>query len=139
MKVERLVVDTNVLITAVLRPQGPPRIVFNAVRSANGVLVFSRETYIELHDRLFHSKFDRYVTRNIRAVWLTQLLEVSELVSIIGARMGCCNPDDDKLLETALIGDAAYLITGDQDLLTMAPQRRFEISTPNAYIERLVE
>ena len=53
--------------------------------------------------------------------------------------MGCRDPDDDKLLETALIGDAAYLITRDQDLLTMAPQQRFEKLTPNAYIERLVE
>ena len=52
--------------------------------------------------------------------------------------MGCRDPDD-KLLETALIGDAAYLITGNQDLLTMATHQRFEILTPNAYIERHVE
>ena len=53
--------------------------------------------------------------------------------------MGCRDPDDDKLLETALTGDAAYLIAGDQDLLTMASHQRFEILTPNAYIERLVK
>ena len=43
MKAERVVLDTNVLIGAALRSQGPPRATVNAVRSENGALLFSDE------------------------------------------------------------------------------------------------
>jgi len=47
MKAERVVLDTNVLISAALRPEGPPRAVVGAVWSENGVLLFSDETFDE--------------------------------------------------------------------------------------------
>ena len=37
------------------------------------------------------------------------------------SRVGCRDPDDDKLLGTALMGEADCLITGDRDLLGMSP------------------
>ena len=103
MRVERVVLDTNVLISAALRPDGPPRTVVDAVRSANGVLLFSDETFEELRSRFHRPKFDRSVGREVRAVYLAQLEAVSEWVSIAGAKLGCRDPDDDKLLETALM------------------------------------
>ena len=42
-------------------------------------------------------------------------------MSIAGAKLGCRDPDDEKLLETALTGEADCLITGDRDLLEMSP------------------
>ena len=56
MKAERVVLDTNVLISAVLRPDGPPRTVVDAVRSENGVLLFSNETFEELRSRFQSSE-----------------------------------------------------------------------------------
>ena len=44
MKADRVVADTNVLISAALLPDGRPRAVVDAVRLANGVLLFSDET-----------------------------------------------------------------------------------------------
>ena len=58
MKAERVVLDTNVLISAALRPDGPPRTVVDAVRSENGVLLFSDETFEELRSRFYRPKFD---------------------------------------------------------------------------------
>ena len=39
MKAERVVLDTNVLIGAALRANGPPRAVIETLRSADGCLV----------------------------------------------------------------------------------------------------
>ena len=94
------------------------------MRSANGVLLFSNETFEELRSRFHRPKFDRYVGREVRAVYLAQLEAVSEWVSIAGAKLGCRDPDDDKLLETALMGEADCLVTGDRDLLEMSPFNR---------------
>lgn len=135
MRADRVVADTNVLISAVLRPQGPPRAAVDAVRLENGVLLFSEETLAELRTRILRRKFDRYAGRDARLAWLARLEAVSERVPIFGARLGCRDPDDDKLLETALMGDAACLITGDRDLLAMSPFRGIPIVTAAAFLD----
>ena len=68
-----------------------------------------------------------------REVYLAQLHAVAEWVSITGAALGCRDPDDDKLLETALLGEADFLITGDGDLLAMSLFRRMPILSPSAF------
>ena len=134
MRAERVVVDTNVLISAALRPVGTPRAVVNTIRAARGVLLFSNETLQELHGRLFRPKFDRYVSRAVRSVFLVQLMGVSERVSITGAKLGCGDPQDDKFLETAMVGEADCVITGDRHLLEMTPFRDISILTPAAFL-----
>ena len=135
MKAERVVLDANVLISAALRPDGPPRAVVDAVRQERGVLLFSDETFDELRTRLQLPKFDRYVSWEGRAVYLAQLEAVSEWVPIAGAKLGCRDPDDDKLLETALMGAADCLVTGDRDLLEMSPFQNIPILTPAGFMD----
>ena len=134
MRAERVVLDTNVLISAALNPQGSPRAVMDAVHSDNGLLLFSEEAFDELRGRLLGPKFDRYVGRETRSVYLAQLRAVSEFVWIAGAKLGCRDPADDKILETALMGDADYLITGDSDLLVLSRFREIPILRPAAFL-----
>ena len=134
MKAERVVLDSNVLISAALNPKGRPREVMSAIRSENGVLLFSAETFCELRNRFLRSKFDAYVSRKARLLFLAQLEAVSEWVSIANAKLGCRDRDDDKFLETALVGEADFLITGDQDLLEMSSFREIPIVTPAAFL-----
>ena len=108
------------------------------VRLENGVLLFSHETFAELRSRLFRPKFDRYVGRERRAVYLAQLEAVSEWVAISGAKLGCRDPDDDKLLETALMGEADCLITGDRDLLEVSSFRDIPKLKPADFLARRI-
>ena len=101
------------------------------------MLLFSDETFAELRSQFHRRKFDAYVGRKVRAVWLAQLQAVSEWVSIAGAKLGCRDPDDDKLLETALMGQAECLVTGDRDLLVMSPFHGVPILTPGRFLDRL--
>ena len=135
MRADRVVLDSNVLISAALQPKGLPRAAVEAVREARGVLLFSDETLEELRTRLMRPKFDRYVTRAGRLAFLARIEAVSEWVAIAGARLGCRDPDDDKLLETALLGGVDALVTGDGDLLEMAPGQPVPILTPRAFLE----
>ena len=64
----------------------------------------------------------------------TDLVSVSEVISISGAKMGCRDPDDDKFLELALLGDADCLVTGDQVLLEMIPFRGVDILKPVEFL-----
>ena len=104
------------------------------MRRENGELLFSNETFDELQTRIWRPKFDSYVSQKSRAIYLAQLKTVSSRVSIAEAKMGCRDPDDDKALETALMGDADCLITGDGDLLEMTPYQGIPILTPTAFL-----
>ena len=135
MKAERVVLDTNVLISAALRRDGRPRAVVDAVREERGVLLFSDGTFDELQTRLHLPKFDRYVGSEGRAVYLAQLQAVCEWVPIVGAKLGCRDPDDDKLLETALMGGADCLVSGDGDLLDMSAFQNIPILSPTGFLD----
>jgi uncharacterized protein len=67
MKVERSVVDTHVLISALLQPSGRTAEVLDAIRGASGVLLFSDETFAELASRLMRPEFDRDVDHALRS------------------------------------------------------------------------
>ena len=136
MKADRVVLDTNVLISAALKPDGSPRAVVDAIRAPNGVLLFSGETFNELETRLGHSKFANYVRREDRSVFLALLEPVSEWVSIVGARLGCRDPEDDKFLETALMGEAECVVTGDQDLQVLSPFHNIPILSPADFLSQ---
>lgn len=135
MTVRRVVVDTNVLISGVLRPKGPPQAVVDILVAGVVVPLFSDTTFEELRTRILRRKFDRYVGRTGREHYVERLADVAEWVAISGARMGCRDPDDDKFLETALAGGADCLITGDRDLLEMSPFTGIPILAPAAFLE----
>ena len=99
--------------------------------------MFSDETFDELQTRLHRAKFDKYVSHNSRSIFLAQLETVSEWVAIVGAKLGCRDPDDDKLLETALMGEADCIVTGDQDLQVMSPFLHIPILSPKEFLAHI--
>jgi|SRR5579864_2374468 len=130
----RGVVDTNVLVSAVIFPSSVPR---QAVDKAldHAVVIFSESTMNELKEVLFRSKFDRYVNREERTLFLAQLGSVAEFVPVIQLVRECRDPKDDKFLEVALNGMADMIITGDGDLLKMHPWRGVAILSPSDYLK----
>jgi|SRR5690625_2715070 len=130
MKAERVVLDTNVLISALLSPAGTPRrlIELFAARSAN--LIFSPATFSELTERLAKPKFDRYRSDEQMLAWLDWLGELAEWVDPWEEVSACRDPDDNKFLATALAGEADVLVTGDADLLVLDPFEGIPIVNP---------
>ncbi len=59
-------------------------------------------------------------------------------VEISGILKACRDPDDDKLLEIAVIGKADCIVTGDQDLLVLDPFQNVRILNPGAFLEAIV-
>ena len=110
-----------------------------AIRDNNASLLFSDGTFVELQTRIQRPKFDRYVSTSLRDEYLLQLLVASEWVSITSSRLGCRDPDDDKLLETALMGEADCIVIGDNDLLDMSPFQGIPILTPTAFLGETVD
>lgn len=132
---DRLVIDTNVLVSAAILALSVPRQAVEKVID-HGVLLFSESTLDELIRVLFRPKFDQYLRREGRAVFLAQLESVAEMVPTVQIVRECRDPKDDKFLEVALNGRADVIITGDTDLLRMHPWRGLAILSPAEYLQR---
>jgi len=101
MKVERAIVDTNVLISAALSPKSVPAQIVNDLLE-HATLVFSRETFKELETRLWRPKFDRYVDIDHRRLLLHHLAAVALWIelpdsSICRPRPAVSRDPDDKV------------------------------------------
>lgn len=57
----KFVLDTNVLVSAVLSNKSKPRQVFDKVQKM-GVILMSNDTFTEVEEVLLRPKFDKYVT-----------------------------------------------------------------------------
>ena len=132
---ERIVADTNLLVSRLLLPQSLPA---KAVRKAvdEGQLLVSDATLGELADVLSRAKFDPYVSLEDRQDFIRVLNRVAERVIVPAPLKACRDPKDDKFLEVALNGEANLILTGDRDLLTLHPFRGVDILSPREYIER---
>jgi len=117
----RVVIDTNVWLSAALSPAGVPSQVLRRVL-ASGAPVFSDATFAELEARIWKPKFDRYLSMEARQGILHDARSLGRWVDIppdIAAQRFCRDGDDDKFIHTALAGAALWLVTGDQDLLVI--------------------
>jgi uncharacterized protein len=130
---ERIVVDTNVFVSAVLLADSVPRKVVDRALD-QGVLLFSEATMNELASVLQRETFDHYVSQEERSLFLHQLETAAEFVAIVQVVRECRDSKDDKFLEVALNGKGDVIITGDADLLAMNPWRGIAIVSPKDYL-----
>lgn len=131
----RLVMDTNVFVSAIIFPRSVPRQVVDQVLD-QGAVIFSEATMGELTEVLSRSKFDSFVSRADRELFLAQIERAAEFVPIIQLVRACRDPKDDKFLEVALNGRADVIVTGDADLLELHPWRGVAILSPAEYLKR---
>jgi putative PIN family toxin of toxin-antitoxin system len=131
MKVRRVVIDANVLISAALLPAGASAQLVAHVL-AHERLVFSEATYAELATRLHRPKFDRYITLDARQSILHDLRAVVDWVEPpqgLGPQRSR-DPRDDKFVVVGLAAGAVLLASGDHDLLDLPAIERLPVLAP---------
>ena len=129
MNPERVVIDTNVLISAALLPGATPsRVVAYVLQHQR--LLFSEQTFEELRARLHRPKFDRYLSLDERKLLLHDFNAAAEWVALGEVFSFSRDRDDDKFVQTALNGGARWLVNGDADLLCLGSVQTVQIMTP---------
>jgi putative PIN family toxin of toxin-antitoxin system len=130
----RVVLDTNILFSALISPHGKPDLIYRAWRSARFEVVTSQlqldeirraSRYPKLRDILQPAKVGAMVNNLQRAVVLEELSITVE----------ADDADDAFLLAMALVGEADYLVTGDRraGLLQRGYIERTRIVTPAVF------
>ncbi len=137
MKLPRLVLDTNVLISALLFRQGSLAWLRQAWQSAAIRPLASRDTVAELIRVLTYPKFKltKGESEDLLGDYLPwcETVTWSRRVNVPAGR----DPFDRPFLELALAAKADALVTGDKDLLALAKSFPVPILTPAALKKRL--
>ncbi len=134
----RIVLDTSVLLSALVFPAGTVAWIRAAWRAAHIRPLVSRDTMAEFLRVLSYPKFR--LTAVEREDLIDEYLPCCETVVIPDPPPWvpvCRDPFDRPFLELALAGRADALVTGDRDLLALVDTFTIPILTPAALRERL--
>ncbi|MBK5274424.1 MAG: putative toxin-antitoxin system toxin component, PIN family [Desulfuromonadales bacterium] len=130
----RIVLDTNVLISALLF-SGRVGMLRDLWKTGRIIPLVSKETFAEFRKVLSYPKF-KLSLREIRAILNEEILPFVEPVEIIEQVTGICrDPLDDMFLAVADSGGAQFLITGDQNLLVLKNYKQTRIITVGDFME----
>lgn len=108
----RVVIDTNIFISALLQPNGhPAQILVLALASENVRLCISADIYAEYEEVVRRPKFKR--NENEIGDALRAIREQGLWVKPSQKVRACSDPDDDIFLECAQASHAHLLVTGN--------------------------
>ncbi|MDZ7844741.1 MAG: putative toxin-antitoxin system toxin component, PIN family [Anaerolineales bacterium] len=133
----RVVIDTNVFISAAINPHGAPAKVLDAWRDRQYELLISQSILEEALEvirrpsiRARHGWTDEeieifFLGIRLFAVLTPDELDIAEVED---------DPDDDKFLVCAVEGAADYIISGDPHLLNMGSYQEIPILNPHLFL-----
>jgi len=135
-----IVLDTNVLVSATLKKNSNPDKVLQAWRRGEVNLITSPLLLEEFADVLTRSNIQRLqwvtpeqVTHLILELSHATLL-APEILNLTGISR---DPKDDMVISAAVEMNADYIVSGDDDLLTLKEYEGIEIVTPTEFLTLL--
>lgn len=130
----KVVVDTNIFVSAFLGSKNA-KLIVRDIFMEQYLLIMSQEQLQEIKGVLQRPKFSKYIHPHE----LDELISLLSLKSIIPSNYGkindCRDKKDNIILEAAVYGNADFIITGDEDLLTLNPYRWVKILSPITFIK----
>jgi len=113
----RVVLDTNVLVSALIK-RGKPQRLLKAMLRPDNALILSEPIIEEFSRVTADEKIKRYADDEAVAAYLRVLLSKAVFVRP-RSRVRVFNNPDDKVLNTAKEGDADFIVTGDKHMLEL--------------------
>jgi len=133
----RLVLDTNVLLSALLSTNTPPAHILALWRGRKFDLLTSDVQIDELSRVTRYPKIRARLAPAVSGRLVNRLRDLAILVENLPKVTLSPDPDDNYLLALAQAGQAHFLVTGDRPLLTMQRHKSTRIITPAAFVDTL--
>jgi uncharacterized protein len=133
----RVVLDTNVVASAMVSAGGPPAQLFHLWRQEVFDVLVSEPILAE-YRRVLH--YDRIRRRHgLSDQQIDELIDdfrrFGDLVHVTASIAAItADPDDDMFIECAASGEADYIISGDSHLLDLRRYQHIEILSPSVFL-----
>ncbi|MBM3237253.1 putative toxin-antitoxin system toxin component, PIN family [Candidatus Poribacteria bacterium] len=126
-----VVFDTNILFSG-FGWRGNPFRCLQLAREGKMVSLTCREILAEFEEKL-RLKRNMPAIHAARAV--TEVLSFSRLITITNTlKVVIADPDDNKVLECAIVGGATYIVTGDHHLLSLSSYQNIPIVSSTVFL-----
>src|ERR1700722_3936991 len=126
----RVILDTNILCSALLTPGGPTDKLYRAWREGRFVLLTSEQQLEEFRRVTRYPRLRRFIEASAAGAMHNELRRLAVLIEKLPAVDASSDPADNFLLSMAQAGEANLLVTGDKhDLLELGTFQRTRIVT----------
>ena len=137
----RVVIDTNILVSALLSKRGAPSRVLDAWQERTFLVVTSDAAILEVErvlNKLKSTGKYTILSEDIEAV-LNLLRKDALLVPGQAETHGAIpqDPDDEKFLSIALDGEAEIIVSGDKHLLVLGKYQNISIQTARQFLDSI--
>ncbi len=133
---QKIVIDTNVLVSSLLTKGYPFRIIFDLVLEKKVLLCLSEKVWEEYVEVLNRKKFSEYHGFKTNAEIVLSKINDLSVKFYPDAKLSLINDEpDNRLLELAVSAKADFLITGNTNDFTFSEYGRVKITEPAIYWE----
>lgn len=117
----RIVLDTNLLVSYLITHRPPIATLVDEHLAREDVVLVTAPALLEELDRVLrYPKLQRYYTDEERTRFVALVAALSEVVELPEPIPRICrDPDDDRVIACAVVGQADAIVSGDQDLLAL--------------------
>ncbi|MEN8236476.1 MAG: putative toxin-antitoxin system toxin component, PIN family [Pseudomonadota bacterium] len=138
----RIVLDTNVFVSALIKPEGTTGIVLKTVlQIQQHTLLLSQDILEELESTLTYPKIKKCIVLNSDQIdlWVASLRMVAHEVNprFDYPTLVPDDPKDDRYIIAAIEGKADCIVSGDKHLLNLNPYERIPILKPAEFLNDL--
>lgn len=133
----RIVLDTNVLISSLVAAKSAPAQILARCNAGELEMLVSLDTLAELRRVLAYPRIQKRLYYNAGQIeaYIDLLQQIGVMIDQVPkVRAVPDDADDDKFIALALAGNASYLVTGDDHLLSMRQFQGITILKPAAFI-----
>ena len=131
-KAERIILDSNLWISFLITKDFTK--LDTILFSKQAILLFSNELLDEFITVVKRPKFKKYFNNSDITSLISIIEKYAEFVSVKNKLTICRDEKDNFLLSLAKEGNADYLITGDNDLLSIKKLGQTKIITITEYL-----
>jgi putative PIN family toxin of toxin-antitoxin system len=135
----RAVLDTNLLVSYLLTHRPPiATLIDHHLARDDFALVTAPELLAELDRVLAYPKLQGYYTEQDRTRFVALVMALSEVVNLPESIPRICrDPDDDRVMACAVVGEADVIVSGDEDLLALERAGDIPILTAAQFLKML--
>lgn len=130
----RVVLDTNILVSALISPVGHPAAIYDAWEDRKFELLTCAEQLDELRATLRKPRVAALIKPHKAGRLVNQIKTLAEEIGSLPRVKRSVDPNDDFLLALSEAGKADYLVTGDKSgLLALERHKATKIISPTSF------
>lgn len=134
----KIVIDTNVLVSGLIKPGSPPELILLLVLNDQVNLYISGDIFQEYGHVLSRGKFGKYLNPKRIKTFLSEIKERAvEINPQTAVHLIKEDPADNKFLECALEAKADFFITGNKRHFPFKKFHETRIVTPAEFLSMI--